>query len=213
MLARYASCVGNFAEISELVLTKVRDQDQTKMTFTQGEFLYHYTAKDGIIILVITDAEFDRTTTFRFLDSVMEKFVRQFGARTHTAIAYAMNTEFSLVIASEMKRYSSGGKGGREVEGEDKISTLQTEVDQVKDIMVANIEVLIDRGEKLDLLVDKTEHLSASSVTFRNTSRNLQRVMWWKNMKLTVGVGLGIIVFLYIVISMSCGGLAWQGCV
>jgi len=213
VLARYAACVGNFAEISELVLSKVRDQDQPKMTFTQGEFLYHYITKDGLIALAITDAEFDRTITFRFLESVMDKFVRQFGARSHTAIAFAMNTEFSLVIASEMKRFSSGGKASREVEGDDKISTLQTEVDQVKDIMVANIEVLIDRGEKLDLLVDKTENLSASSVTFRNTSRNLQRVMWWKSMKLTIGVGLGIILFIYIVISFSCGGLAWQQCV
>jgi len=214
VLARYASCVGNFNEIGELVLGKVRDQDQPKMTFTQGEFLYHYTAREGIVILVITDASFDRAIAFRFLDSVMEKFIRQFGTRAQTAIAYAMNAEFSLVIASEMKRYKSGGGSGTRIVGDtDKISTIQTEVDQVKDIMVANIDVIIERGEKLDLLVDKTEHLSASSVTFRNTSRNLQRVMWWKNMKLTIGVGCGIVVFLYVVVSLSCGGLAWQQCV
>jgi len=212
-LARYASCVGNFAEISELVLAKVRDQDQPKMTFTQGEYLHHYTAKEGIVVLAITDAEFDRAAAFKFLETIMDKFLRQFGDRAKTAIAYAMNNEFSLVIASEMKRYSSGESGSRGGGDPDKISTIQAEVDQVKDIMVANIDVIIERGEKLDLLVDKTEHLSANSVTFRNTSRNLQRAMWWKNMKLTVGVGLGIVVFLYIVISLSCGGLSWPQCV
>ena len=40
-------------------------------------------------------------------------------------------------------------------------------MDQVKDIMVANIDVIIERGEKLELLVDKTEHLATNSVTFR----------------------------------------------
>jgi len=215
VLARHATCVGNFGEISELVLAKVREQEQAKMTFTQGEFLFHYTARQGVVTLVITDADFERATAFQFLDSVMEKFLRQYGDRAKTAIAYSMNSEFSLVMASEVKRYSRGGGvgGGSRLADPDKISTLQSEVDQVKDIMVANIDVIIERGEKLDLLVDKTEHLSANSVTFRNTSRNLQRAMWWKNMKLTIGVSLGIIVFLYIVVCLSCGGPAWPKCV
>ena len=32
---------------------------------------------------------------------------------------------------------------------------------------MANIDVIIERGEKLELLVDKTEHLATNSVTFR----------------------------------------------
>ena len=65
---RHASCVGNFAEISDLVLAKVgfalktvqklmifkvREQDQPKMTLTQGEFLFHYVSSDGVIALAI----------------------------------------------------------------------------------------------------------------------------------------------------------------
>merc|ERR1712059_209629 len=204
--------------ISSLVLTRVQQQTeggQSKMSLTHGEFVYHYSVIEGIIIMAITDERFDRTTAFQFLDSVTEKFHRQFGARAKTAIAFAMNTEFSLVIASEIKRYNSGSVNSNKTgdRDPDKISSLQTEVDQVKNIMVANIDSIIERGEKLDLLVDKTENLSASSVTFRTTSRNLQRAMWWKNMKLTVGVAVGVIVFLYVIISLSCGGLAWQKCV
>ena len=100
-----------------------------------------------------------------------EQFRLQYGSRAQTAIAFAMNTEFSLVMANEMKRANTK-------EEPDKITSLQEEVDQVKDIMVANIDVIMERGEKLDLLVDKTENLSANSVTFRTTSRNLQRAMW-----------------------------------
>ena len=103
---------------------------------------------------------------------IYDKFWLQYGTRSQTAIAYAMNNEFSLVIANEMKR-------ANKKEEPDKISSLQDEVNQVKDIMVANIDVIMERGEKLDLLVDKTENLSANSVTFRTTSRNLQRAMWY----------------------------------
>merc|ERR1719369_930054 len=117
-----------------------------------------------------------------------------------------MNTEFSLEIANEMKRANSP-------QSQDKITNIQDEVEHVKGIMTANIDVIMERGEKLDLLIDKTENLSANSVTFRTTSRNLQRAMWYKNIKLTIGAAVGVLVFLYILISLCCGGLAWQNCV
>eukprot|EP00092_Neocalanus_flemingeri_P002076 GFUD01002215.1.p1 GENE.GFUD01002215.1~~GFUD01002215.1.p1 ORF type:complete len:220 (-),score=65.77 GFUD01002215.1:143-802(-) len=205
VLSRYAQCAGNFSEICGLVLVKIPPGDG-KMSYSHGEFFYHYTSKQGIITLAISDSSFDQGTVFSFLDAVFDKFRLQYGSRAQTAIAYAMNTEFSLVIANEMKRANTK-------EEPDKISTLQDEVNQVKDIMVANIDVIMERGEKLDLLVDKTENLSANSSTFRTTSRNLQRSMWWKNMKLTIGAAVGVVVFLYIIIALSCGGLAWQNCV
>ena len=51
-------------------------------------------------------------------------------------------------------------------------------------------------GGRIELLVNGTEHLLACSVAFRNVSRSLQRVVWWKNMKLIMGLGLKIVVFL-----------------
>jgi len=205
VLARYAQCAGNFNEICELVLAKIPPGDG-KMSYSHGEFFYHYTSKNGIITLVISDSSLDQGAAFSFIDNIYDKFYRQYGQRSQTAIAYAMNNEFSLVIANEMKRANTK-------EAPDKISTLQDEVNHVKDIMVANIDVIMERGEKLDLLLDKTENLSANSVTFRTTSRNLQRAMWWKNIKLTVGAAVGIVVCLYLIVSISCGGLDWKNCV
>ena len=36
--------------------------------------------------------------------------------------------------------------------------------------MVTNIEALLERGERLDLLMDKTEQLSSNAVTFKRAS-------------------------------------------
>ena len=52
----------------------------------------------------------------------------------------------------------------------DKVERVRDEVARVKDIMVTNIEALLDRGERLDLLVDKTDQLSSSAVTFKQVS-------------------------------------------
>jgi len=207
ILAKYASCVGNFSEISDLVISKIPTGDG-KMTYSHGDYLYHYISDNNIIYLCITENGFSRGDAFLFLEKVHSKFNKKFGTRAQTASAYSLNTEFSLVICEEMKKFNNP-----EQNNPDKISTLREEVDQVKDIMVRNIDELVERGEKLDLLVDKTENLSASAVTFKTASRNLQRKFWWKNMRLTIGVGLGVILIIYIIVSLSCGGMAWPKCV
>jgi synaptobrevin family protein YKT6 len=48
----------------------------------------------------------------------------------------------------------------------DKLTKIQKNLDEVKDIMHKNIEEVLNRGETLDTLMDKSEDLSASSLTF-----------------------------------------------
>ena len=93
------------------------------MTFTQGEFLFHYTARQGIVTLVITgelgtggsfsvlkiifttssisyfvlDADFERATAFQFLDSVMEKFLRQ-----------VLETPFIVIQVADILSHDAG---------------------------------------------------------------------------------------------------------
>ena len=64
-------------------------------------------------------------------------------------------------------RATSQGVQGSAPGDPDKVERVRDEVARVKDIMVTNIEALLDRGERLDLLVDKTDQLSSSAVTFK----------------------------------------------
>lgn len=84
--------------------------------------------------------------------------------------------------------------GGRD----DAIGNAKREIDDVRGIMTQNIESLLERGERLDLLVDKTDRLGHSAQDFRVRSRGLKRQMWWKNVKL-MGL-LGLVVFLIILV-------------
>lgn len=205
VLAKYAECVGNFAEVTEQIMTKI-SSDNHKLTYSHGSYLIHYICEDRIIYMCITDDEFERARAFLFLTDIKRRFISSYGLQAATAIAYAMNTEFSRTLASEMKHYSES----REV---DAISRVHGQIDELKDIMVRNIENVTARGERVELLVNKTENLRNTSVTFRKTSRNLARAMFWKNIKLYVLVGTIILFIVYVIISMACGGLAWQSCI
>lgn len=57
----------------------------------------------------------------------------------------------------------------------DKIQLIKSELDQTKITLIESIEKLIERGEKLSDLVDKTNQLDIESLKFRNKAKNLNR--------------------------------------
>ncbi|KAI9555890.1 hypothetical protein GHT06_018407 [Daphnia sinensis] len=206
VLARYANnCTGNFSEITEQVLAQI-GIDDSKMTYSHGSYLFHYISQNRIIYLCISDDEFERSRAFLFLNEIKKKFTYTFGAHAYSALPYAMNVEFSKTLAGLMKHFSES----RDI---DTVSQVQGDLDDLKDIMVKNIDSLAARGERLELLVNKTESLSASSVTFRKSSRNLAKSLFWKNLKIATMTLMAILVVVYFIVSIACGGLDWHSCV
>jgi vesicle-associated membrane protein 7 len=66
----------------------------------------------------------------------------------------------------------------------DELARAQTELNQVKDIMVQNVEQILSRGERIELLVDKTDTMASQATAFRRGARSVRRQMWWKNSKI-----------------------------
>ncbi|XP_043605070.1 vesicle-associated membrane protein 7 [Bombus pyrosoma] len=205
VLAKYASCTGNFDEVTESILAKKAEND--KVTYSQGQYLFHYICEDNIIYMCITDDDYQKSKAFLYLAEIKGRFLAAYGQDAQAAIPYAMNTDFARTLASTMKHYN---------ESSHKVDVLDSvlgDLDELKDIMSKNIDNVAMRGERLELLVNKTENLSTNSVTFRKTSRNLARSLFWKNVKIYVIVGVILIVVIYVIVSISCGGLAWPKCV
>ncbi|CAN0900506.1 Vesicle-associated membrane protein 714 [Linum grandiflorum] len=50
--------------------------------------------------------------------------------------------------------------------------------------MVDNIEKILERGDKIELLVDKTATMQDGAFHFRKQSKRLRRALWMKNAKL-----------------------------
>ncbi|XP_066295416.1 vesicle-associated membrane protein 4-like isoform X1 [Branchiostoma lanceolatum] len=74
--------------------------------------------------------------------------------------------------------------GGRRYNKDTKIKRVQGQVDEVIEVMQDNVAKVIDRGENLELLQDKSEELSDHSIKFLNTSKRLKSTMRWHNCKM-----------------------------
>ncbi len=87
----------------------------------------------------------------------------------------------------------------------DALRTAQREIEGVREIMTENIERVLERGEHMSVLVDKTGRLGDNARDFRVRSRTLKRRMWWKNVKLMVLLCLVVLFLLYLFVGFGCG--------
>ncbi|QQP51728.1 Vesicle-associated membrane protein 7 [Caligus rogercresseyi] len=189
VLAKYSTKIGNFSEIGVGLPPGFK-------TYSVGpEHLVHrLTEKDTIFVCVA-----DKTEPLwqDYLQAIRSKFFRfqvHAEADDPLPLALSLNTDREL---------SEGGTH-RQME------TVREDIAQVRDIAFSNIESIIERGEKLELLIDKTENLSSTSVQFKQTSVALSRRMKCQNIKWMVLVGIVIVLLIYGILAASCGDWSQQ---
>ncbi|XP_068191607.1 vesicle-associated membrane protein 8 isoform X2 [Antennarius striatus] len=81
-----------------------------------------------------------------------------------------------------------------------KFDQVQGQVNEVKVILTDNISKVLERGDKLDDLIGKTDDLQASADSFQRTSTRVARKYWWKNIKMMIIIGVILIIILIVII-------------
>lgn len=198
VLAEYTSISGNFPTVTRVLLTKIQNSDDCKMSYLYDKHIFHYIVDSGITFLCMTEESMKRRVAFSFLDEVKALWRQDFAAVEQTALAFSLNDRFSPVLRHQMDRFNSE-------QGGDNISRVKDQLDTVKDVMVQNIDRVLERGEKIELLVDKTDRLSQQAYKFERSSRSLKREMWCRKVKLYALISFIIVVIIIFIAALICG--------
>lgn len=149
-----------------------------------------------VIIIGMCDDMSKRRIPFGFLDDIAQKFTLTYGERVHTANAFAMNDDFANVLKKQMEFYNGPTA--------DTFAEVNSKLDDVKNVMVQNIEMLLERGEKLELLVDKTDKLQSEAKRFERSSTKLKNVMFWKRVKLYALIFFVVALIIWVITAIAC---------
>ncbi|KAH9603636.1 hypothetical protein KSS87_012451 [Heliosperma pusillum] len=138
-----------------------------------------------------------RQIPMAFLERVKDDFNKRYGGgKAATAVAKSLNKEFGPKLKEHMQYCVD------HPDEMNKLAKVQAQISEVKGVMMENIEKVLDRGEKIELLVDKTENLRSQAQDFRQQGTKIRRSMWLQNMKIKLIV-LGIIIALILIIVVS----------
>lgn len=208
-----ASASSQTSSLASLILPKIAHSTPQKLTYTHGAHFIHYIASapsedpshpsaGGLTYLVIAASSLGRRIPFGFLVEIKKQFLSQYPPSS-TDFA-ALPPYGAAAFNSTLKRLMVS-HGTTEEGQNDAIRNVQREMDGVREIMTENIERVLERGERIDLLVDKTDRLGGSARDFRIRSRGLRRRMWWKNVRLMALLVVVVVFLLYLFVGFGCG--------
>uniref|UniRef100_A0A8C8H207 YKT6 v-SNARE homolog n=1 Tax=Oncorhynchus tshawytscha TaxID=74940 RepID=A0A8C8H207_ONCTS len=127
------------------------------------EYLCHvYVRNDSLSAVVIADSEYPQRVAFTLLDKVLEEFSRQVDS-----IDWPSGNPETInykALDIHLAKYQNPREA-------DAMTKVQAELDETKIILHNTMESLLERGEKLDDLVQKSEHLGNQSKAFYKTAR------------------------------------------
>lgn len=130
----------------------------TRHSIEEDNVVFHAHARsDGLCGIVACDSEYPWRVAFSLIGKVLEEFSGRYPS-ADTWTGNPKDTPYPE-LAEHLKRYQNPDEA-------DSISKIYKELDETKDILHKNVETLLDRGEKLDDLVAKSEGLSFSSKMF-----------------------------------------------
>lgn len=196
----------NAAAVARQLLEKIPGTNDSHVSYSHDRHIFHVKRTDGITVLCMADDAAGRRIPFAFLEDIHGKFVKTYGRACHTALAYAMNEEFSRVLSQQMDYYTNDPNA-------DRMNRIKGEMHQVRNVMIENIDKVLDRGERLELLVDKTSTMQGNTNRFRKQARRFRNTTWWRNVKLTIALIILILVLIYVVLAFVCHGVTLPSCI
>lgn len=188
-LLMYLTSVSQTA--AETVLARI-PPNASRLSYSFENWLFHYVADDnGLVFLCTADGETGRRLPFAFLSDMQKKvsmrtflerdlIIKQFHSTFDHTLLQDPNPRdflsFTPVLRSSMHKYNTQPQS-------DPVKAAQAELEGVKDIMTQNVEQILNRGERLDLLMNRTDQAANQSMAFRRRAVGLRRQMWYKNAK------------------------------
>lgn len=192
-------------------------------------------SSDLITVASIAHAQVNKTLILNVLKKITDKYIEfrqnnvgneslpdrqlgEFKLYMNQIIKFEeMNYESNLHIYN----YSNTREGGGETDpllqpdviNPNQLLLANEEVDEVRELMLENINKLLSRGDKLNLLVDQTDRLTTSSLVFQKRAQQIKRKMWISKTKFVLMLGGTGVLLVYLALGSQCGFLLFNHCI
>lgn len=140
-----------------------RTQLATRQSVKQDVYMCHvYVRADNLGAVLVADHEYPQRVAHSLLTKVLDDFTARVPAELWP------NGTAATINFTTLKAYLAKYQDPREA---DALTKMQDDLDETKIILKNTIEAVLERGEKLDDLVVKSEQLSYQSKAFYKTAK------------------------------------------
>jgi len=204
VLCEHAEKGGNFTAIAKRLVQQAVGMIDTKKSLNAQNTIFHYMIDEtGMMYLCLADRDTSSRMAFSFLTNVQQIFRSNFSiSDLKSEEEYALNDVFAQTIKDRMYFFNTDPSA-------DKYKLIQTEINSVKKVMVENIDKVLERGDKIEVLVTQTAEMENQAFAFKKSSVELQRALWFKNVKLWICIVI-LVIFIICVLIFIALIVLWQ---
>lgn len=182
----YHKSYSNLDTTQHIDLVNAMKSDGKKVLNGNHMIVYIYRCKD--VTIVCSD---DMKTPQRTIWSLLE------------SIPTTKTSDLGRIIDESMKPEN------------DQINRIKSKIEDVKSVMIENLDEILLRGDKLDVIVNNTEILSTDANLFAKTTKKLRNKKFWEYVMIsfifTCIFCTSIATVTFIIIWLGCG-LTFQNC-
>jgi len=169
------------------------------------EFAFHVYVADGVTVIALTDADFDRHIAAAVVRDVVRTARQTYPDMTTTLppVRYCLDTDFGGAVERIVAAYD--GHTEKTIE-------LRSDIQHITALMTSNLDAIMSRGDELALLVDKSDALTAQSIRFKSAGQLLEKRLAWADTKMIIIALAAGGACIYAITSLTCGGLTLPMC-
>jgi synaptobrevin homolog YKT6 len=135
-----------------------RTRPGVRQDIEEKSYTFHaYGSTAGVAGIIISDAEYPALVAHQVLSKIIDEFTTQNPQSSY------ISTSVTSVRFPQLKEYITKYQDPNQA---DSIMKVQRELDETKIVLHKTIESVLERGEKIDSLVQKSDGLSAQSKMF-----------------------------------------------
>jgi len=137
--------------------TKRTEPGQRQSITHESHVVHCYVRSDGLAGAVTTDLEYPARVAFVLLTQLLDEFQQTIGD-SWRSVSTAESVAFPQ-IEEYLQKYQDPAAA-------DKVAKIQQDLDETTQILHKTIDSVLERGTKLDSLVERSNDLSAQSKMF-----------------------------------------------
>ena len=176
----------NFQKKAKEIVRKFSPLSPRRCSIEDSNILYHYLISKGICYLGVFESNFPKRVAFSYLYDLENSFSEKHPDAITTPKRPYFYIEFSTIIQKIKKTYQDSRNTSKA-----QFVRLNDDLQDVHRIMFESIDGVLQRGELLSVLGDKTSHLASQSSNYKKYSQDI-------NLKQTIIIGV-IISFVLII--------------
>lgn len=128
---------------------------QARYSPKTGHIVHSYARSEGVCGIIVCDQEYPSMVAHQLLSRILDDFLTK-----HPVSSFRTTTAPKSILFPELKDYITKYQNP---ENADSLMKIQKELDETKVVLHKTIEQMLDRGEKIEALADKSDRLVGNS--------------------------------------------------